>query len=118
MPVPVTRPPAQPRCSYKSKQVDSLWQRFHQRLTDPRTRRGQRHLLASILSLAAVAALAREKGPKGFARFATHLTQPPRRPLRCRRDRRTGQFAVPSEPTFRRLDRATPTNRAAKWFSA
>jgi hypothetical protein len=43
-------PAAAPRCAYQSAQRDPLWQRFQDRLTDPRARRGKRHLLASILA--------------------------------------------------------------------
>jgi hypothetical protein len=114
--------PAVPsRCLYRSGQLDSLWQRFHTRLTDPRARRGQRHVLASILTIAALATLAGERGPKGFAAFAALLTQPQRRHLRCRRNKRTGRFAVPSEPTvrraFRRLDRRQFHSVLADWLA-
>jgi hypothetical protein len=95
-------PETPPRCPYQSAQLDPLWQRFHDRLTDPRARRGKRHLLATIFAIAALATLAGEKGPKGFARFAALLTQPQRRHLRCRPDKHTGRLDVPSEPTFRR----------------
>jgi len=41
-------PAPPPRSPYKSAQLDSLWQRYHDQLTDPRARRGKRHLLATI----------------------------------------------------------------------
>jgi hypothetical protein len=114
-------PAVAPHCDYPSARLDPLWQRFHQRLTDPRARRGQRHVLASILAIAALATLAGERGPKGFAAFAAHLTQPQRRHLRCRRNKHNGQFAVPSEPTFRRafqrLDRAQFHTVLADWLA-
>jgi hypothetical protein len=114
-------PPPAPACAYKSAQLDPLWQRFHDRLTDPRARRGKRHLLASILATAALATLAGERGPKGFAAFAQHLTQPQRRHLRCRPNKHTGDLDVPSEPTFRRafkrLDRAAFHAVLADWLA-
>lgn len=114
-------PEATPACAYKSTHLDPLWQRFHDRLTDPRARRGKRHLLASILASAALATLAGERGPKGFAAFAVHLTQPQRRHLRCRPNKHTGLLDVPSEPTFRRafkrLDRAAFHTVLADWLA-
>jgi hypothetical protein len=95
-------PEVAPRCTQKSGQLDSLWHRFHDRLTDPRARRGKRHLLASVLAIAALATLTGERGPKGFAAFAALLTQPQRLHLRCRPNKHTGKLDVPSEPTFRR----------------
>jgi hypothetical protein len=114
-------PETPPRCPYKSAQLDPLWQRFHDRLTDPRARRGKRHLLATIFAIAALATLAGEKGPKGFARFAALLTQPQRRHLRCRPDKHTGRLDVPSEPTFRRafqrVDRVEFHTVLADWLA-
>jgi hypothetical protein len=112
-------PEAPPRCAYKSAQLGSLWQCYHDRLTDPRARRGQRHLLATILTLAAAATVTGERGPKSFAQFAARLSQPQRRHLRCRPHPETGKLAVPSEPTFRRafkwLDRAQFLQLLAGW---
>jgi hypothetical protein len=96
-------PPAAPRSPYKSAQLASLWQRYHEQLTDPRARRGKRHLQATVLTIAAVATVVGERGPKGFAAFAAELTQPQRRHLRCRSDPRTGRWQVPSRSTFRRV---------------
>jgi len=95
-------PEAPPRCVYRSGQLTPLWQRFHDRMTDGRARRGKRHLLATVLTISALATLAGERGPKGFAAFAQKLTQPQRRHLKCRANKHTGLLDVPSEPTFRR----------------
>jgi hypothetical protein len=95
-------PPPPPRCHYRSAQCGALWQRFHDQLTDPRARRGRRHLLSTILTIAAVATVNGERGPKGFAKFAADLSTPQRRHLRCPPHPRTGALQVPSEPTFRR----------------
>ena len=91
-----------PRSPCPIAELCSLWQRFHDGLTDPRTRRGKRHLLATILTIGAVATVVGKRGPKGFAKFAASLTHPQRRNLRCRPHKKTGKLAVPSEPTFRR----------------
>jgi len=112
-------PPA--RTPYKSAQLASLWQRYHDHLTDPRARRGKRHLLATVLTLAAAATVTGERGPKGFAKFAALLSQPQRRHLRCAPHKKTGELLVPSEPTFRRvfrpLDRARFHDLLAEWMA-
>lgn len=112
-------PEVPPRCPYPSAQLGSLWQYYHDRLTDPRTNRGPRHLLATILTLAAAATVTGESTPRGFAEFAGRLSQPQRRHLRCRPHPESGHFAVPSEPTFRRtfrwLDRGRFLQLLAEW---
>lgn len=114
-------PAPAPRCHYKSAQCGALWQRFHDQLTDPRARRGRRHLLSTILTIAAVATVEGERGPKGFAKFAANLSAPQRRHLRCLPHPRTGQLQVPSEPTFRRafkrLDQAQFHSVLAVWLA-
>jgi hypothetical protein len=90
------------RCEYKSPQLRTLWECFHEKLTDPRARRGKRHKLATILSIGAAATLAGEKGYDGFADFARNLSRPQRRHLRCYFNPTTLEYDVPSEPTFRR----------------
>ena len=113
----VPLPPA--RSPYQSEKLASLWQRYHDQLTDPRVRRGERHLLATILTIAATATVTGERGAKAFAAFAARLSQPQRRHLRCRPHPATGQLTVPSESTFRRtfqrLDRAQFLQLLAAW---
>lgn len=115
----VPEPPA--RSPYQSEKLGSLWKRYHDHLTDPRARRGKRHLLATILTIAAAATVAGERGPKGFAKFAGLLSQPQRRHLRCVPHKKTGKLVVPSEPTFRRafkrLDRAQFHELLAAWLA-
>ena len=114
-------PQPPPRSPYKSAQLASLWQRYHDQLTDPRARRGKRHHLVTIITIAAVATVTGERGPKGFAKFAALLSQPQRRHLRCAPHKKTGRLAVPSEPTFRRafkrLDRARFHELLAQWMA-
>ncbi len=57
-------PEAPLRSFYKSVQLDSLWQRYHNRLTDPRACRGKRHRLATILIIAAAATVSGARGPR------------------------------------------------------
>jgi hypothetical protein len=112
-------PPPPPRSPYQSAQLGSLWQYYHERLTDPGARDDQRHLRATILSIAATATVAGERGAKAFAAFAARLSQPQRRHLRCRPHPASGQLTVPSESTFRRtfrrLDRARFLQLLAAW---
>ncbi len=112
-------PPPPARSPYPSEKLASLWQRYHDQLTDLRVGRGQRHLRATILAIAATATVTGERGPTGFAAFAARLSQPQRRHLRCRPHPATGQLTVPSEPTFRRtfqrLDRAQFLQLLATW---
>lgn len=114
-------PEAPPRSPYNSDQLSSLWQRYHDHLTDPRARRGKRHLLATILTIAAAATVTGERGPKGFAKFAAKLSQPQRRHLRCVPHKKTAELVVPSEPTFRRafqrLDRVQFHELLAGWMA-
>ncbi len=114
-------PEAPARCTYRSRQLIPLWQRFHDWMTDVRARRGKRHLLATVLSMSALATLSGERGPKGFAAFAQKLTQPQRRHLKCRVNKHTGRLDVPSEPTFRRafkrVDRAQFNRVLADWLA-
>ena len=114
-------PEAPPRCDYKCGQLIPLWQRAHDRMTDSRARRGRRHLLATVLSIAALATVVGERRPKGFAAFAQKLTQPQRRHLKCRRNKHTGLLDVPSEPTFRRafkkVDRSQFNDLLAEWLA-
>jgi len=96
--------PRPPVCPVRTAQLDSLRERFHQRMTDPRKPRGVRHKLASTLTLLGVAVAAGCKGPHAIGEFAQSLTHPQRRRLRCRPRRgRPGQYDVPSERTIRRL---------------
>jgi hypothetical protein len=114
-------PEAPPRCEYKCGQLDPLWRRFRDRMTDPRARRGKRHLLCTVLSISALATITGERGPKGFAAFAQKLTQAQRRHLRCRPNKHTGLLDVPSEPTlrraFKRMDRAQFNDLLAGWLA-
>jgi len=115
----VPEPP--PRCPYKSARLGSLWQSFHDQLTDPRARRGRRLLLSTILTIAAAGTVVGERGPKGIAKFAENLGQPQRRHLRCLPCKKTGRLIVPGEPTFRRafkqLDRAQFHDLLAGWLA-
>ena len=96
--------PLPPACPVATAQLDSLWERFQRRLTDPRRSRGVRHKLASLLVLVALALAAGCKGVQAVAEFAESLNHGQRRRLRCRPRRgRPREYDVPSARTFRRL---------------
>jgi hypothetical protein len=96
--------PLPPACPVRTNELDSLRERFHKHITEPRKPRGVRHKLGSTLTLIAVAVVAGCKGPHAIAEFAQSLTHPQRRRLRCRpRKGRPGEYDVPSERTIRRL---------------
>jgi hypothetical protein len=85
-------------------QLHSLWECFHQQMTDPRKRRGVRHQLAGFLCLIALAVAAGCAGPHAIAEFAQSLNHAQRRQLRCRpRPGKAREYDVPSERTIRRL---------------
>jgi len=100
---PDWRPPPPP-CPVQTPQLDSLWEWFRDRLTDPRKPKGKRHPLAMILVLIALAVAAGCQGPHAIADFAQGLNHGQRRRLRCRpRKGARRQFDVPGERTFRRM---------------
>lgn len=72
-------------------------------LPDHRNPRGQRHRLASVLTIAIAAVLAGCRGYAAIAEYAARLTQPQLKRVRARCNRRTGRFEPPSEPTIRRM---------------
>jgi hypothetical protein len=96
--------PPPPACPVLTARLGSLWECFHQRMTDPRHPRGVRHKLASCLVLIALAVVAGCKGPHAIAEFVRSLNQAQRGRLRCRPRRgRRREYDVPCERTFRRL---------------
>lgn len=96
--------PLPPACPVRTTQLDSLYDYFHKRTTDPRKARGVRHKLASLLTLIALAVAAGCKGPHALAEFARSLNHGQRRRLRCRPRRgRAREYDVPCERTLRRM---------------
>jgi hypothetical protein len=73
------------------------------RITDPRSRRGIRHPIASILALAVMATLCGMKSYEAIAEWASDLPKEVLGSLRCWCGR------APSEPTFRRTLQSVDT---------
>jgi len=92
-----------PPCPVVTAQLTSLWDHFRREVTDPRHRRGLRHQMPCILTLAALGIAAGCKGPAHLAEFAESLNHGQRRRLRCWPNRdHPGQYCVPSQSTFER----------------
>jgi hypothetical protein len=87
-----------PGCTVKAPQLRSLFERFNA-MDDPRSVRGRRYPIGSLLTIAACAVLAGAQGYEAIADYAAHLTQPQRRTLRCRK-RRNGTYDAPCTTTF------------------
>jgi hypothetical protein len=89
-------------CPYKAKEIRSLVEHLKS-VEDFRTRI-QSYPVWSLLSIIALAYLCgSQRGQKDLAKFARRLSNGQRRALGIRRDRRTGKYPSPSQPTFSRL---------------
>lgn len=109
-------PPPPPPVSTLS--MSSFWEFARERLTDPRKSRGQRHNLASIVTLAALAIASGCQGPHAIAEFAKSLNHGQRRQLRFRRIVGTRhQFEVPCERTFERVLKMIPNDSLRSVYS-
>lgn len=92
--------PAPPRCGVSAGLVPSLLERLPQ-IPDPRGRKGRWHPWRAVLGIIALAKLAGVAGgQRELAAFAKRLNQHQRRHLRCRRNPKTGRYAVPGQTTF------------------
>ena len=74
------------------------------RLTDTRSRQGQRHTHHSVLAVAACAVISGARGSCAIAEWAARADSALLRRLRCRRSPKVrGGYIAPSEPTIRRV---------------
>lgn len=97
-------PPPPPPPPVRTELMSSFWEFARLRLTDPRSARGQRHSLASIVTVAALAIASGCQGPHAIGEFAQSLNHGQRRQLRFRRVAGTKhQFEMACERTFERL---------------
>lgn len=91
-----------PRCTQSAKELRSLVEHF-KKVKDLRGRIG-RYPLWTLLAIVALAQLCgAPRGQKEIAQFAGRLNQGQRHGLGIRRDRKTGKYPTPSQPTFCRL---------------
>ena len=87
-------------CPFSADELRSLWSDLQQ-LADPRGRKGRLYSLGGVLTLCAAATLCGCRGTRAIADFGRHLNQKQLRMLRCYRNKRTGRYQAPSEPTIR-----------------
>lgn len=87
---------------FTQKQIESLIDVLLS-LHDPRSPRGIRHSMISVLAIAICAALCGARSYAAIAQFAKLRTRKQLKKLRCRYDRKTGSYISPSEPTIRRV---------------
>ena len=102
----------------KTAQLESLWRYARRGLTDPRSPKGVRHPLTSLVCLATLAVAAGGQGPHAIAEFAKSLNHGQRRRLRCRPRRGTRrQFDVPGERTFERMLKVLDADQLRQVYS-
>ena len=71
-------------------------------IPDPRLKRGIRHRMLSVLTVAICAIISGARSYTAIGEWATRSSQDLRRRLGCRFDRKRTWFVAPSEPTLRR----------------
>jgi hypothetical protein len=81
-------------------------------LTDPRKKRGVRHHVASILTMAVAAALTGARSFTATAEFVADLPQDALARLGARKHPATGIYIAPSEPTIRRTIKSVDADEA------
>jgi hypothetical protein len=81
-------------------------------LTDPRKKRGIRHSIAAILTMAAAATLAGNRSFRSVADWVADLPQDALERLGARKHRVTGRYIAPSEATIRRKVKNVDANHA------
>ena len=102
----------------KTPQMESLWQYAHRGVTDPRSPKGVRHPITSLVCIATLAVAAGCQGPHAIAEFAKSLNHGQRRRLRCPPRRGTRrQFDVPCERTFERMLKVIDADQLRQVYS-
>ena len=71
-------------------------------ISDPRMKRGIRHRMLSVLTVAVCAVLSGAKSYTAIGEWAKRSDQDMRKRMGCRFDKNSGLFVAPSEPTLRR----------------
>lgn len=89
-------------------------------LADPRMKRGIRHRMISMLTVAVCAVLSGAKSYIAIGEWAKRSTQDMRKRMGCRFDAKTALFVAPSEPTLRRtlqaVDAEALDTAVSKWL--
>ena len=89
-------------------------------VADPRMKRGIRHRMLSILTVAVCAVLSGAKSYVAIGEWAKRSTQDMRKRMDCRFDKNKALFVAPSEPTLRRtmqaVDPVALDNAVSQWL--
>jgi Domain of unknown function (DUF4338)/DDE_Tnp_1-associated/Transposase DDE domain len=88
------------------------------KLTDPRKKRGIRHQVAAVLTMAVAAALAGAQSFTAIAEFVADLPQEALSRLGARVQPSTGRRVAPSEPTIRRTIKSVNADEADRLVGA
>ena len=89
-------------------------------IPDPRMKRGIRHRMLSVLTVAVCAVLSGAKSYTAIGEWAKRSDQDMRKRMGCRFDRNSALFVAPSEPTLRRtlqtVDAAGLDTAVSQWL--
>lgn len=91
---------------------------FLSMVTDPRQRRGVRHGMASLLTVAAAAVVAGARSFAAIGEWVTDASQEVLAALGIRRNARVGRHVPPDEATLRRALQKVDPDEADRLFSA
>jgi len=98
------RRPLPPLPSVSTSQMESLWDFVREHLADPRSPRGVRYSMATLICICTLGVAAGCQGPHAIAEFAESLNHGQRRRLRCPARRGTRrQYEIPCQRTFHRI---------------
>lgn len=110
-----------PTYTLTSQQIGTLYDCLR-KIPDRRQRRGKRHLHVSILTIVLGGILSGRKSLIGIAEWAKECSQSMLAQMHCRKDRKTGKYIAPSEPTIRRalneLDVDAADEHIGAWVSS
>lgn len=87
---------------------------YLRKIPEPRKSRGIRHHKLCILAVAICAILGGAKSFAAIGEWAASCSQSMLRRLRCRKNKKTGLYVPPSEPTIRRLLQRTEAQQVDK----
>jgi hypothetical protein len=92
------------------------------KIPDPRKARGQRHKKMSILAIAVCALLCGARSFAAMAQWGHVCSQSMLKRLGCRRNKKTGLYMPPSEPTIRRFVQGSDADivdqALGEWYQA
>lgn len=109
--------PKPPQATVDTSRLPSLWDFVRDHITDPRSPKGIRYPIASVVCIAVLGIAAGCEGTHAIAEFAQSLNHGQRRRLRCRPQQGSRhKFEVPCERTFIRLLRSIDSDQLKDIF--